>query len=175
MILSATANVTSGENKKQKTKNRTTYFMQAADVTWWTESVELLRLQGRATCVQQEVRGKLRCGGSDWGTLKSGTRGSGRGGYTFACWHRHTYRYKLAIASEARCWRCKLSPLRLWAVPFGIWRKGWGVPISVMALCCGFLWAEVREDAEAKLGPVIFTVTKGELGQIKRMNSYTQT
>lgn len=37
MILSATANVTLGENRtkniKNKTKRTTTYFMQAADVT----------------------------------------------------------------------------------------------------------------------------------------------
>jgi len=46
---------------KQKKPNRTTYFMQAADVTWWTEGGKLQRLLGwrktlRATRVQQEVR-----------------------------------------------------------------------------------------------------------------------
>lgn len=56
MILSTTANVTLGENKTKKQTNRTTYFMQAADVAWWTEGGKLQRLLGRATCVQQEVR-----------------------------------------------------------------------------------------------------------------------
>lgn len=42
--------------KHNKKTNRTTYFMQAADITWWTEGGKLQRLLGRATRVQQEVR-----------------------------------------------------------------------------------------------------------------------
>lgn len=61
MILSTTANVTLGEKnsrtKKTKQKNRTTYFMQAANVTLRTEvGGRLQRLLGRATRVRQEVR-----------------------------------------------------------------------------------------------------------------------
>lgn len=62
MTLSTTANVTLGEKKhenekKQNKKNRTTYFMQAANVTWRTEvGGRLQRLLGRATRVRQEVR-----------------------------------------------------------------------------------------------------------------------
>lgn len=53
MILSATANVTLGENrtkniKKNKTKRTTTYFMQAADVTG---REKLQRFLGKATSV----------------------------------------------------------------------------------------------------------------------------
>lgn len=53
MILSATANVTLGENKiakNKQTKNKTinnkhitTYFMQAADITWWVKRGKLQR------------------------------------------------------------------------------------------------------------------------------------
>lgn len=61
MILSTTANVTLGEKnsrtKKTKQKNRTIYFMQAANVTLRTEvGGRLQRLLGRATRVRQEVR-----------------------------------------------------------------------------------------------------------------------
>lgn len=52
MILSATANVTLGENRtkniKNKTKRTTTYFMQAADVTG---REKLQRFPGKATSV----------------------------------------------------------------------------------------------------------------------------
>lgn len=52
MILSATANVTLGENRtkniKNKTKRTTTYFMQAADVTG---REKLQRFLGKATSV----------------------------------------------------------------------------------------------------------------------------
>lgn len=52
MILSATANVTLGENRtkniKNKTKRTTTYFMQTADVTG---REKLQRFLGKATSV----------------------------------------------------------------------------------------------------------------------------
>lgn len=47
MILSATANVTSGENETKK-QNRTTYFMQAADVTRRTGRGRIAKISGKS-------------------------------------------------------------------------------------------------------------------------------
>lgn len=115
MILSATANVTLGENKitKQTNNKKKTYknthnnlFHASSCVTWWVKRRKLQRLVGeRYTFLTGSEHVNIE---TNWG-VKGWVRGSKglslelrREIYRYACWHRHTCRYELAIASRER-------------------------------------------------------------------------
>lgn len=49
------------------------------------------------------------------------------------------------------------------------------LPISVMALCFGFLRGEVSRDGWAKLGPVVFAVTEEDRERGRRTHRHTDT
>lgn len=141
-------NTRTKKTKQKQQNNRTTYFMQAANVTWWTEGGRLQRLLGRATLFDRKW--ECKSGGVDGvkGAWVWNWEGEGGGGYRFACRHRQTCRYELAIAGKERDWQRELWPLRLWAVPFGSWRGG------VQLLSCSYVlifiswgqWGQLRPN-----------------------------